>query len=421
MRIFRVFGKGEAVSAASPGAPSPSTSLPSMPSAAQVQDDKGVALPPVIVPEVCPVIKPVAPDLAYLDHAIELKSQKVTENYGAFITEALSDAPTAIAFVYSAQQAIIGLTLAPFTGGILPVIMMCAAVPAVLSLVSEIQKDNKDLRILKKIRSKYEETGDESILEGTRLFVRMHGPKSGVASHGGHGAISPVRLNYHDMNAAIREMIEEKESMVHFSRESLKALMSRQALYSVKEKAKFTLSTVFNAFSLSVKACTVQRRETWGSTKRGLKEVWALATRDRSHALSNMFAATMYESYLHVKAKGDEQILKAMNGREGLGSDAASHLRKLHTLQLDIRNNSQQRFVTAGGTLASVAFVSLALIHGGLSLMTGRYVEAASHIGLSALLAVPAMRVLSDRLSELSENERDQDVQVAARLAKLGL
>lgn len=404
MRLFHVFGKGDAASAA-----------PS--------DEAGLAIPPVVAPEVTPVIKPVLPDLAYLDQAITLKSQKVTENYGAFITEALSDAPTAIAVVYSAQQAIIGLSLAPFTGGILPVIMMCAAVPAVLSLVSEIQKDNKDLRILKKIRSKYDETGDEQILEGTRLFVRMHAPKTQNAGQGGHGVASPVRLNYHDMNATIRDMIEEKQSMFHFSRESLNNLMSRQSLYSAKDKAKFALSTVFNAFSLSIKACTVQRRETWESTKRGLREVWTLATRDRSHALSNMFAATMYESYLHVKAKGDEQVLKAMGerGADELGNDAAAHLRKLHTLQLDIRNNSQQRFVTAGGTFASVAFVSLALIHAGVSLMSGRYVEAASHLGLSALLAVPAMRVLSDRLCELSENERDQHVQVAARLAKLGL
>jgi hypothetical protein len=391
-------------------------------------------------------------DYKYLRRAITLKEKKVQENYSALITEFMSDAQTAAAVFLIANKALFTLSLAPFAGGILPVVMLCAAVPAVLSLVSEIKKDNKDLQILQKIDAKFKETEDEDILANTKIFVKMHAPhhyldaedaaKEGLEKDDSKAqpeglakpakAVAPVKVKYHDMKPSIRMLIEENETVVGFSRKSLKALFSRQALYTLPEKAGFVLSSVFNAFALSIRACTVDVGQTLRSTGRGFKEVGILIGRDRSAALGTLFSPTLYESLVNVKNRTDD-VSSARLGRyqeklaEGqtetpiFNKDSMIHIRKLHTLQLDLRNNTKQRFVTAGGAMACFSFVSLAMLQAGVNAMSGRYVEAAAYVGLSAMLSVPALRVLCERLTELAENDRDSDVQMAMRLAKLGL
>lgn len=365
------------------------------------------------------------PDLVYLNDAIALKKQKVSDNYSAFMTEILSDAQTAAAVLIVAKQAVFSLSIAPFAAGILPAVMLCAAVPAILSLASEIKKDNKDLEILNTIHRKYVETEDETILQSSKLFVKMHAPHHDVEEgQAPKRSNAPVVLKYHDMKPSIRALIEEGETMSSFGRKSLRDFMSRAALYSVPEKIGGTLKTIFNAFSLSIRACTVEAGKTLRTVGRGLKEIWLLGTRDRRDALSNMYTPTLYEAALALKAKGEghmDKVDEVEVEAQIFNKDSIIHMRKLHTLQMDIRNNTSQRFVTAGGTMACLSFVSLALLQAGIKIASGQYVEAAGYIGLSAMLSVPSLRVLSERLRELAENDRDQDIRVATKLAKLGL
>ena len=141
--------------------------------------------------------------------------------------------------------------------------------------------------------------------------------------------------------------------------------------------------------------------------------------------MSNLYTPTLYEAMIAVKAKGEGHMDKVNGAVEVeaqiFNKDSMIHIRKLHTLQMDIRNNTSQRFVTAGGTMACLSFVSLALLQAGIKIASGQYIEAAGYLGFSAMLSVPSLRVLSERLNELAENDRDQDIRVATKLAKLGL
>lgn len=367
-------------------------------------------------------------NLKYLDAAILLKSEKVKENNAAMVTELLSDAQTAVAVLMVAKAAVTGLSLAPFAAGIVPVMMLTAAVPAVLSLVSEIKKDNKDLRILQAIRDKYDRTADEGILDRTRLFVKMHAPHHDIdgelARQGPPKKRVPVKLHYRNMDPDIRKLIEQKENAAD-SAFSLKHIFAKENFKNLPAKGKWLVGAIFNAYALSLKVCTIEAPKTYSSVKTGLTEVWRVAGRDRKALSTTIMTPTLYESLRHMKWRQEELAPNDVTDIETespiFNKDSKLHIRKLHTLQLDIRNNAKQRAVTAVGTTAVASFVTLALWQSAASFMAGNPVQGASYLMMSALLSMPSLRVLSDRLSELSENDRDKEIQLATRMAKHGI
>lgn len=370
-------------------------------------------------------------DYLYLNAAIKLKREKVAENNAAMITELLSDAQTAVASLIVAKNALVALSLAPFVAGALPLIMLTAAVPAVLSLVSEIKKDNKDLRILEAIKTKYDESQDIDILKETRLLVKMHCPHHDIdAELAEKGIVTkkvPVKMQYRDMNPAIRSIVEEREKSDKVTppvKERLKSAFEGISTASIATKSRWALGAVFNAYALSIKVCTVQLPKTISSVKEGLSEVWRLVSQDRAAVYTTMTTPTLYESLQQLRQRKEQGHSIEVEGdaeQPIFNKDSLLHIRKLHTMQLDIRNNAKQRAVTAVGTTAVFSFVSLAVLQSALSFASGNVVQGTAYLMTSALLSVPSLRVLSDRLNELAENDRDQDLKLVNRMARHGL
>lgn len=365
-------------------------------------------------------------DYAYLKAAVALKEEKVKENNSAIITEILSDAQTAVAAFVVAKNALIAFSLAPIGAGLLPIVMLGAAVPAVLSLVSEIKKDKKDLRVLQAMKNRYEETKDEELLKQGRIFVKIHAPHTDIdeemATKGPVRRKMPVKLQYRNLHPSIRSIIEEREK--DEAPITLKDVFKKSNFQNLPQKAGWALKSVFNSYALSIRLCTIDAKKTYASVSKGLSETWRVARKDRKALIANMMTPTLYESLLHLKQKkeqapGDFEEIETESPI--FNQDSKLHIRRLHTIQLAMRNNAKQRGVTAVGTAAVASFVSLALLQSAVNFAAGNVVQGASYLMMSALLSVPSLKVLSDRLSELSENERDHDIRLATRMAKHGL
>jgi hypothetical protein len=365
-------------------------------------------------------------DYAYLKAAVALKEEKVKENNSAIITEVLSDAQTAVAAFVVVKQALFAFSLAPVASGLLPIVMLGAAVPAVLSLVSEIKKDKKDLRVLQAMKDRYEETQDEDLLKEGRIFIKIHAPHTDIdeemAAKGPIRRKMPVKLQYRNIHPTIRTIIEKREKdEVAFS---LKDVFKKSNFEDITGKLKWALKSVFNSYALSLKLCTIDLAKTYASVSKGLSETWRVARKDRKSLFSNIMTPTLYESLVHLKEKkenahGDFGEIEAESPI--FNQDSKLHIRRLHTIQLAMRNNAKQRGVTAVGTAAVASFVTLALLQSAVNFAAGNVVQGTSYLMMSALLSVPSLKVLSDRLTELSENERDHDIRLATKMAKHGL
>ena len=346
-----------------------------------------------------------------LKQAVRLKEEKVRDNHSALITETLSDSQAAYELGVSAFRIAFSLAPGPVSKSIVSGLRVIAALPVISSLVAESRKDKKDLMILNKILSAYEQSDDEQILESTRLFVKLH---SAQDEHDeGQFNISDVRLIYNQMPEHVLTLIENAKLEAGQERCWPKEISPRV----IANLSRFALKSVFNAFSLAIKSCSVDAKNTVKIIGGALGDVKRLFTTDLKSVWDQARSHTLYE--------GKQRLYSDLYHAGNLGSDDLKSLfnphvklaRSIHPLQDELRSNARMRIGTGVGILACSSFISLALINAGIALSVAAPGAALGYLGFSALLSVPPLRVLCERQQELRKLGEDKTLQILEHMS----
>jgi len=351
---------------------------------------------------------------AALTQAVNVKKQKVIDNRSALITEGLADAPVLAGAGGAALKLALGLSPGPLSKSIVSGLMLLSAVPVVWSLLAESKKDAEDYRILKGILNAYEASGDEDVLNSTQLFVKLH--STPAADENTLPTIREVRLMYNKIPPHILELMKAQPQPSSYEKGYEKGYEKAPSIgAALSQLPGFALTSVFNAFALSVKSCTTELLP----TIRTIGKAWGDVVRLASGDLKRVWQQARGKTLLETK----NELFQALWNAPFTNSDDVSTLmnphmqlaESLHPLQDELRSNARMRLGTAMGVVSCTSFISLALANGAMAASAGNFGAAAGYIGLSALLSVPPLRVLSERQSELAQIDQDRTMQILER------
>ena len=361
-----------------------------------------------------------------LDLAIQAKQRDTDENRTALITNGITYIPPLITLTYSIALSFTGVT--NYFGLASGLTMLGLAIPGFKSLLSEYHADAKDLKTLMKIKGAYNHSGNPKILHDSKMIVRIMGSHIDDIDYDEVDSFSSVRIQHGKYSDYLKKQLEKPAT-----EEQAKGLNPANS----QNPFQYGANQGLNIGRTAIHVCITDLPNTLRHLKNGFKDVLELMPPQRLYkrwqkATNQKENPTLLELH-RQKLERENQLIQAS---KELGFEIPEELknrdlenvtdpqylkalRKMHRVEVNLREVGQQRVVTATGLSLDTGFMTAAFGTSIVQALTGQFLQAALNMG-SAILSLVPVRTLAERQHDLALKDKDTAIEAARQSLDLG-